>query len=217
MSTATLDQSTLRRRAFAYGVLVSVGLYWLLHLAIQGGAAALSKGAQLPTIDFVRLKKDSDLELRTRKKPPKPEPPKQPPPPKLEVVTPPPDAPPPMPFAMPKMNLPSQITGGPFLGAYVGGDLSGYSELIPLVRIQPQYPRNAARDRIEGWVIMELVVNADGTVRSARPTQSQPRGVFETAAVQSILKWKFKPKVVDGKAVEQRALQKLEFKLEKDE
>lgn len=208
-----IDQRHSLSRAMAYSVLVTVGLFWLMHIAIEGGVHDVEKAKTLPAIDFVRLKKDTEIETRQRKKPPKPEPPKQPPPPKMKVDTPPPETPQ-VPFSMPKMNLPTNITGGPFLGAYVGGDLTGYSELIPLVRIQPQYPRAAARDKIEGYVVMELVVNPDGTVRSAVPKEAKPRGVFESAAVASILKWKFKPKIVDGKAVEQRALQRLDFKLE---
>jgi periplasmic protein TonB len=200
-------------RALGYGALVSVGMVWVLHMLISGGGAFQGGHDNLPTIDFVRLKKETELETRTRKKPPKPEPPKQPPPPQVKVTPPPPDTPPPTPFAMPKMNLPTTITGGPFLGAYVGGDLSGYSELIPLVRIAPQYPRNAQRDRIEGFVVMEVTINPDGTVRSARPIKAQPRGVFETAAMQSILKWKFKPKVVDGKGVESKGIQQIDFKM----
>ena len=202
-------------RAAGYAALVTVGLFWILHVLIQGGGSGFEKSKPLPTIDFVRLKKDTELETRERRKPPKPEPPKQPPPPKMKIDTPPPDQPP-VPFAMPKMNLPTNITGGPFLGSYVGGDLSGYSDLIPLVRIQPQYPRQAARDRIEGFVIVEITVNPDGTVKSARPTSAQPRGVFESAAVQSALKWKFKPKVVDGKPIEFKGIQRMEFNLEKE-
>jgi protein TonB len=211
---AILESDT--NRALGYAVLLTVGLFWVLHLLIQGGPGGAQKAQNLPTIDFVRLKKDTELETRQRKKPPKPEPPKQPPPPKMKIDTPPPETPP-VPFAMPKMHLPTNITGGPFIGNYVGGDLSGYSDLIPLVRIAPQYPRNAARDRIEGWVELELVVNPDGTVRSARPLRAQPRGVFETAAIQAMLKAKFKPKIVDGKPVEQRALQRVDFNLEKDQ
>ena len=202
-------------RAIAYSALLTVGLFWVLHLTISSGHGVFEKQKNLPTIDFVRLKKDTELETRERRKPPKPEPPKQPPPPKMQIDTPPPDAPP-TPFAMPKLNLPTNITGGPFLGAYVGGDLSGYSDLIPLVRISPQYPRNAARDRIEGWVEFEVTINPDGTVRSARPLKAQPRGVFEAAAMQSILKWKFKPRVVDGKGVESKGIQKIEFTMEKE-
>ncbi|MBI3171500.1 MAG: TonB family protein, partial [Hydrocarboniphaga effusa] len=65
--------------------------------------------------------------------------------------------------------------------------------------------------------VVEITVNPDGTVRSAVPKQAQPRGVFETAAVQSILKWKFKPKIVDGKPVEHKGIQRLDFVLDKDQ
>lgn len=196
-----------------YGALITFAMFWTLHLLIEGGKYIADQGESLATVDFVRLKKESDLETRERKKPPKPEPPKQPPPPKMKVDTPPPDAPP-TPFQMPKLNVPTNISGGPFLGSYVGGDLSGYSELIPLVRISPQYPRNAARDRIEGFVVFEVTINPDGTVRTARPIKAQPRGVFESAGMQAIMKWKFKPKVVDGKGVESKGIQQIDFKME---
>ena len=202
-------------RPTLYAALFTFSMFWTMHLLIEGGKYLADQGESLATVDFVRLKKESELETRERKKPPKPEPLKQPPPPKMKIDTPPPDAPP-TPFQMPKLNLPTTISGGPFLGAYVGGDLSGYSDLIPLVRISPQYPRNAARDRIEGMVVFEVTINPDGTVKSARPIKAQPRGVFESAAMQAILKWKFKPKVVDGKGVEARGIQPIEFKMEKE-
>jgi len=199
-------------RPVLYSALVTFAMFWTMHLLIVGGKYMAEQGESLATVDFVRLKKESELETRERKKPPKPEPPKQPPPPKMKVDTPPPDQPP-TPFAMPKLNLPTNITGGPFLGTFTGGDLSGYSELIPLVRIAPQYPRNAMRDGISGFVVFEVTINADGTVKSAKPIKAQPRGVFEAAAMQSILKWKFKPKVVEGKGVESKGIQQIDFNM----
>lgn len=210
---AAQTQRFLRPTAYAAGLTFAV--FWTLHLLIAGGRYLADQGESLATVDFVRLKKDSELETRERKKPPKPEPPKTPPPPKMQIDTPPPDAPP-TPFQMPKMNLPTTISGGPFLGSFVGGDMSGTSELIPLVRIQPQYPREAARDGTEGTVTFEVTINPDGTVRSARVLKAQPRGVFESAALQSILKWKFKPKVVDGKPVETTGIQTIDFKMNKE-
>ena len=52
--------------------------------------------------------------------------------------------------------------GAPGAGGMFDGDI------IPLQRIPPQYPRDAARNGITGWVQLEVMVNADGTVRSAR-------------------------------------------------
>jgi protein TonB len=199
-------------RPALYGAGVAFAMFWSMHLLIVGGKYIAEEGAALPSVDFVRLKKEADLETRERRKPPKPEPPKQPPPPKMKVETPPPDSTP-TPFQMPKLNLPSNVTGGPFLGTF-SGDASGYSELIPVMRIAPQYPRNAARDGISGFVVFEVVINADGTVRSARPVKAQPSGVFEAAAMHAIMKWKFKPKIEDGKAIESKGMQQIDFNLE---
>jgi protein TonB len=195
-----------------YASLFTFGLFWSMHLLIAGGKYLVGQGEKLQTIDFVRLKKESDLETRERRKPPPPKPPKQPPPPKMKVDTPPPDQPP-TPFQMPRLDLPSNVAGGPFLGSYVGSG-AAYGELTPMIRLTPQYPRDALRDGISGWVEFEIVVNPDGTVKSARVLRAQPRGVFDVAAMQSVLKWKFRPKIVDGKPQETKGTQKIEFNLE---
>ena len=202
-------------RPVVYGTLLTFGIFWTMHLLIIGGKYIAEQGESLATVDFVRLKKDTELETRERKKPPKPEPPKTPPPPKMKVDTPPPDQPP-TPFSMPKLDLPTKIGGGPFMGSYVA-DGSGQGDLTPLVRIQPQYPRQAARDGVQGSVLFELVINPDGTVKSARVLKAEPRGYFERDAQTAIYNWKFKPKLVDGKAVESKGTQLVEFKLAEDE
>jgi protein TonB len=96
-------------------------------------------------------------------------------------------------------------------GAGGGGIFDG--DIIPLQRIPPQYPRDAARNGITGWVQLEVLVNPDGSVRNARVVDAKPRGLFEAAAVQAVLRWKFKPKVVNGLPVEQKGAQKIEFNL----
>jgi protein TonB len=92
-----------------------------------------------------------------------------------------------------------------------GGMFDG--DIIPLQRIPPQYPRDAARNGITGWVQLEVMVNADGTVRSARVLEAKPKGLFEAAAVAAVLRWKFKPKVVNGQPVTQKGAQRIEFNL----
>jgi len=62
---------------------------------------------------------------------------------------------------------------------------------------------------------VELVVGPDGSVRSARAVDAQPRGVFEAAAVMAAQRCKFKPKMEDGKPVEQRGKRKWNFTLNK--
>ncbi len=51
-------------------------------------------------------------------------------------------------------------------------------------------------------------------MRVVKVLEAQPKGWFERAAKRAILKWKFKPKVVNGHPVARRAVQVIEFKLE---
>lgn len=74
---------------------------------------------------------------------------------------------------------------------------------LPLVRVQPQYPRRAIERGIEGYVVVSLLLEADGTVPydSIIVIEAEPAGVFDAAAKKAASKFKYKPKVVDGVAV----------------
>ena len=94
------------------------------------------------------------------------------------------------------------------------GFSSNNADLVQLLAIQPMYPPIAARNKIEGWVKVEFIVNEFGKVTKAKVIEAKPRGVFNTATLKAIYKSKFKPLMVDGKAVPQVATQIIEFKLE---
>lgn len=192
-------------------------MFWLMYGVIRAGSHAAQEAEALVTIDFVRLKRDTEVETLQRRKPPPP-PPEQPPPPaKMKVATDSVQQAAPTPFAIPNLGLSANVGGGPFIGEMGGGGANVASlfdgDIIPLQRIAPQYPREAARARIAGWVQLEVLVNADGTVRSARVVDAKPKGLFDAAAVTAVLRWKFKPKVVDGQPVAQRGSQRIEFNL----
>lgn len=78
---------------------------------------------------------------------------------------------------------------------------SSDGDYMPLVRVQPQYPRRANERGIEGYVVIELTVAADGTVppESIIVVEAEPKGYFERAASKAAAKFKYKPKVVNGK------------------
>jgi protein TonB len=57
--------------------------------------------------------------------------------------------------------------------------------------VQPTYPRDALRDGVSGEVTVAFTVNADGSVGGASVISSNPRRVFDTAALEAIRKWKF--------------------------
>ena len=89
------------------------------------------------------------------------------------------------------------------------------TNLIPLVRIPPRYPMRARMKRIEGWVKIEFLITGEGEVFDATIVESHPRGIFDREAIRAITRWKFKPKIIGGEAVQQRAVQVLQFKLKK--
>jgi len=74
----------------------------------------------------------------------------------------------------------------------------------PLVRVNPKYPISAARDGVEGWVVLAFDINPIGQVVNISIVDSQPKRVFDKAAKQALKKWKYKAKSVDGKAVAQQ-------------
>lgn len=202
--------------AFVLAMVVASGLFWLMHYLILGGDRSLEDAHDYQTVDFVRVEPEEQLQTRerTRPEPPPPEDP-PPPPPALQVA----QAQQPTqqsatPFDMPSLNVPTSLTGGPFLGEVGGaGGAAPDGELIPLVRLTPQYPRQAARARVSGWVTLRIVVNPDGSVRDARVVDAQPRGMFEAAAVTAALRGRFRPRVVGGEPVESSGEYTVNFEL----
>ncbi len=87
--------------------------------------------------------------------------------------------------------------------------------VVPLERVPPKYPVRAASRHIEGWVKVEFTISTSGTVENAVVVDAQPPEVFDEAALKAINQWTFKEKIVNGVAVEQRAVQTLQFKLTK--
>ncbi len=83
-----------------------------------------------------------------------------------------------------------------------GMDLSLTSdgEYLPLVRMEPQYPRRAQERGIEGWVTVEFTVTEDGTVADPFVLEAEPENIFNRAALKAVLRFKYKPKVVNGVA-----------------
>ncbi|GLR72044.1 energy transducer TonB [Agaribacter marinus] len=90
----------------------------------------------------------------------------------------------------------------------------GATDLRPLVRANPTYPVNAARDGIEGFVVMSFNITATGNVEDIKIVNAEPKGIFERAARRALLKWKYQPQMNAGKPTPVSGLQvKLEFNL----
>lgn len=200
------------------GLLISLALFWFMQFMITNNQQGFTKTPPLQITEFVRLKRTINPEAKNRERPEEPPPEKRPPPsPQLarqqaqsiQNTTPSLD--------MPKLDIP--FDSSRFAGSIVSGVQMGQgaisTDVIPLVRIPPRYPMNAARRNIEGWVKIEFTITETGTVKDAVVVEAQPSDVFNQAALRAIAKWKFKPKIIDGETFEQRAVQVLQFKLSK--
>jgi len=73
-------------------------------------------------------------------------------------------------------------------------------DYLPLVRVQPQYPRKAIEEKVTGYVVLELTVLENGSVdpASIKVIETEPAGYFEEAALSAASKFKYKPKSIDG-------------------
>ncbi|WP_420427566.1 energy transducer TonB [Algiphilus sp.] len=195
---------------------VVLALFWVMQYLVLSGDQDAPELESYQAVDFVRVEREEQTRTRDRAKPEPPEPPDTPPPPpqpQVDVEQA-PDAPAPR-IEAPRLDLAADVSGGPFIGqAQPGTGNQGDSQLIPLVRLTPRYPRNAARDGVEGRVRLEVTVRPDGTVKDARVLEAQPRGYFEAAAVSAAMRGRFKPRTVAGEPVESTGQYTMIFRLE---
>jgi periplasmic protein TonB len=176
----------------ALGLVVTFLLFLVMQAVISNDEANIDEGVKGKLLDMVRLTDDEEIQTKQRK--PKPPPP--------------PDEPPP---DMPKPQFESSdVSTGVDVGAVDvnvdlnigGGGFSSDGEYLPIVKVAPVYPRRAQTRGIEGYVILEFVVTRTGSVINPMVVESKPPGIFDRAAMNAALKFKYKPKVVNGEAID---------------
>lgn len=193
-----------------------MGLFSLLH-ALIGVSGAFDEIVASPKIEFVRLRRDTEVEQKKRVKPQIDKP--EAPPESVDVAT------SQKASVFPGADIAALAPSVDFSGDGTGASGIGASELsvaggvdrdaVPQVRIQPDYPVGARQRGIEGWVDVQFTVAADGSVRDPIVLQADPESIFDRAALQAIKGWKYNPKIEDGKPVERRALKvRIRFQLE---
>ena len=79
--------------------------------------------------------------------------------------------------------------------------------------VEPVYPPQAMRDRVEGWVLLEFTITENGSVRDIVVVDSQPSGVFDAAATEALAGWKYRPRITDGRPVAHRSNVTMRFDL----
>ncbi|HEY8518773.1 MAG TPA: energy transducer TonB [Gammaproteobacteria bacterium] len=105
-----------------------------------------------------------------------------------------------VPFSRPVFVAPSVRGAG-------GGSVGTDRDVVPLVRINPDYPPAALRRGIEGWVKVQFTITAAGTVREAFVVEAEPEGVFDEAALAAISRWRYNPRIEGGVPAERVGMQ----------
>lgn len=182
------------------GVVTTLGLLYLMNELVNTEFVQpdATKTVKIPDIRM------SNTEIETRVEDAKPEKPQEQ------------EAPPELPepeFEAPDVSGEALNMTAPVAKADI--DMSGNSlafsegEYLPIVKVPPEYPSTALSRGIEGFCTVVYTVTETGTTRDPVPIPDQcvtkdgkPTTVFNRASVKAALKFKYKPKVVDGKPVE---------------
>ena len=72
---------------------------------------------------------------------------------------------------------------------------------IVLKRVSPPYPRPAVFAHLNGFVIVECIIDRTGAIRDAKVVRSSS-GLFEQAALDAVQQWQFAPGTLHGKPVD---------------
>ncbi|MCO4810270.1 MAG: energy transducer TonB [Gammaproteobacteria bacterium] len=172
------------------GSAVTISLLFVMQLLIVTGKQALTDPRERHKLEFVRVKRNENLNVEDiiPEKPPKPpETPPETPPQDMDNIN--PDAPS-INVAPPSVSANTDI-GGP------GGMNIAEGDYLPIVRVAPVYPARALSRGLEGFVDLSFTVTTAGTVEDPIVLQSTS-SLFERAAIRAVLKFKYKPRVVDG-------------------
>lgn len=202
--------------AASVAVVVTFGLFLFMHKLIFSGRGDLENLEAIAGIHFGPVQIAEEVLGKNRRTPRQPPPPpKNPPPiPKMQISGTDRQVRNTSGMGIPKLDLPLIGGEGMFLGNFRELDQTAEGDIIPIVVISPLYPHDAAIAGIEGWVEVEFTITATGTVKNPRVIDARPARVFNREAIRAILKWKFKPRVVDGVAVDRQATQTIEFTLD---
>ncbi|WDE00886.1 energy transducer TonB [Thalassomonas actiniarum] len=192
------------------GAAVTFGLFAFMAFLVSSGDRSKEEQQENIVVEVNTTPPKSAAETRRRVPPPPPPPPKTPPKPQAPE----PEAnnnAPGLTFNMPGVQMASATGGLSAPGAGFGRD----GDATPIVRIEPKYPMQAARDGKEGWVKLSFTINEIGGVEDVKVIEAQPKRIFDKEAKRALRKWKYKPKVVDGKPMRQPGLTvQLDFTME---
>lgn len=188
------------------GALLSLSMFWVLWYSIDR-QVQIGPFQEAVRVNFTRMRRDTPLETKRDEKPER-----EPPPPTPQVPS----------VAVDAARVGAAVAHlAPAIDvrgslAHVALTAGSDRDVLPLVRIAPDYPPRAVSRGIEGWVKVQFTISAIGTVKDAKVIAADPPGMFDDAALKSIARWRYNPKVEGGVPVERVGVQTvIRFELEK--
>jgi protein TonB len=188
------------------GALLSMSVFWVLWYSIHQ-QVSVGPYQEAVRINFTRMRRDTPVATKRDEKPER-----EPPPPTPQVPS----------VAVDAGRIGTAVAQlAPAIDVH--GALSRVAltagsdrDVLPLVRIPPDYPPRAVSRGIEGWVKIQFNISSIGTVKDAKVIAADPPGMFDDAALKSISRWRYNPKVEGGVPVERVGVQTvIRFELQK--
>jgi protein TonB len=193
--------------ALAAGALVSIAVFSVLFNLVSSGSDT-AEFVEATHIEFSRLRRDTPVETKRDEKVQRARPPPTPEVPTMSMVAGRVDSN----VVQLSPLLGTRTVASPRLGMVAGSD----RDVLPLVRIAPEYPPRAVSRGIEGWVQVQFTITATGTVKDAKVVAADPPGIFDDAALKAIARWRYNPRVDGGVAMERVGMQTIiRFQLER--
>lgn len=175
---------------------VTLSLFWLMQYLIATADRSLNEDATASMLDFVRIKRDESIQrrqLKPKKPPPPEQAPPQPPTPQLDNLDPNAEK---IAISAVPVETDIEMSGGFSLGV-------GEGDYLPIVKVAPIYPNRALTRGIEGYCVVQYTVTSLGTTKDPVVVESQcTSSLFHRASLNAALKFKYKPRILDGQAVE---------------
>jgi protein TonB len=187
------------------GGLFTTAMFWLLW-SLVSTAFDVSDRAEASRIEFSRMRRDTEVATKRDEKVERERPPPTPETPRMAFST-----------GGIENNVAQLAPIVDARGAMSRMSMSAGSDrdVIPLVRINPDYPPRALSRGLEGWVQVQFTITATGTVKDPVVVNAEPKNIFDDAALKAIARWRYNPKVEAGVAVERIGVQTIiRFQLE---
>ena len=174
------------------GAIATALLFLLMQELIESDQSPFEELAMGTIVDFVPVIEDIEVEPKRTPPDPPPEPDEMPPDPPKPVAD------------ITAGSIGTEIEPPEEVAPVTIDGQNGYvdGEYLPIVKVRPTYPSRASSRGIEGYVLLQFTVTGTGAVRDPVVVESAPPGIFDRAAKEAALKFKYKPRVVNGSPID---------------